>query len=451
MPKASVLIIEDDPEIRDQMRWGLDETYTVHLAGNAREALALMKRERPPLVTLDLGLPPHTGEAVEGLGVLEGLLALDRLAKVIIITGNGERANALGAVQRGAYDYMLKPVHLERLRVVLERAEYLYQLEHENRRLQQQSIRKGYQDILGTSTAMQQVFEMIKRVAASDLPVLIVGESGTGKELVARAVHRESDRRDGPFIAINCGAIPETLLESELFGHEKGAFTGAHMQRKGRIESAQGGTLLLDEIGELPLPLQVKLLRFLQEQRVERIGGREPVHVDTRVVAATNVNLAEAIEKGQFRKDLYYRLSVVQIVVPPLRDREEDMLMLAQSFVRRYREELNVKVNGLSDEAQEAIRAHGWPGNVRELENRIKRAVIMAKGPAIQPADMELAAGAPLAPALTLREARSQLERTMIRQTLVRTNGNVTRAAEELGISRQALHDCMHKYGLDRR
>jgi two-component system NtrC family response regulator len=451
MSKANVLVIEDDPAIRDQMRWGLDDAYTVHLAGNAREALALMKRERPPLVTLDLGLPPHTSEAVEGLGVLEGLLAVDRLAKVIIITGNGERANALGAVQRGAYDYMQKPVHLERLKVVLERAEYLYQLEHENRRLQQQSIGKGYQDILGTSTAMQQVFEMIKRVSASDLPVLIVGESGTGKELVARAIHRESDRREGPFIAINCGAIPETLLESELFGHEKGSFTGAHMQRKGRIESAQGGTLLLDEIGELPLPLQVKLLRFLQEQRVERIGGREPVQVDTRVVAATNVNLVEAIEKGQFRKDLFYRLSVVQITVPPLRDREEDMIMLAQSFVRRYREELNVKVNGLSDEAREAIRAYAWPGNVRELENRIKRAVIMTKGPAIQPADMELAPGAPGAPALTLREARSQLERTMIRQALVRTNGNVTRAAEELGISRQALHDCMHKYGLDRR
>jgi two-component system NtrC family response regulator len=451
MPKASVLLIEDDVEIRDQMRWGQEEAYTVHMAGNAREALALMKRERPALVTLDLGLPPQAAEAVEGLAVLDGLIAEDRLAKVIVITGNTERANALGAVQRGAYDYMLKPVHLERLKVVLERAEYLYQIEQENRRLQQQSTVKGYQDILGSSSAMQQMFEMVKRVSVSDLPVLICGESGTGKELVARAVHRESARRDGPFIAINCGAIPENLLESELFGHEKGSFTGAHMQRKGRIESAQGGTLLLDEIGELPLPLQVKLLRFLQEQRVERVGGREPIHVDTRIVAATNVNLSDAIEKGLFRKDLFYRLSVVQIAVPPLRDREEDMTLLAQAFVLRYRQELNVKVHGLSEEAREAIRSYSWPGNVRELENRIKRAVIMAKGPAIQPADMELAPGTPTPSAVTLREARSQLERTMIRQALVRTNGNVTRAAEELGISRQALHDCMHKYGLDRR
>jgi two-component system NtrC family response regulator len=450
MPKASVLVIEDDHDIRDQMRWGLEDTYTLHVAGNAREALALMKRERPSLITLDLGLPPHAADAVEGLAVLDGLLAVDRLAKVIVITGNGERANALGAIQRGAYDYMLKPVHLDRLRVVLERAEYLYQIEHENRRLQQ-GLGKGYQDILGTSTAMLQVFEMVKRVATSDLPVLVIGESGTGKELVARAVHHESSRRDGPFIAINCGAIPETLLESELFGHERGAFTGAHIQRKGRFESAQGGTLLLDEIGELPLALQVKLLRFLQEQRIERIGGRESILVDTRVVAATNVNLQEAIEKGQFRKDLFYRLSVVQITVPPLREREEDMVLLAQAFLQRHREELNVKVTGLSEEAREAIRAYAWPGNVRELENRIKRAVVMARGPSIQPADMELAAGPAEQPSVTLREARSQLERTMIRHALIRTNGNVTRAAEELGISRQALHDCMHKYSLDRK
>jgi two-component system NtrC family response regulator len=451
MSKSSVLLIEDDADIRDQMRWGLEEAYTIHVAGNAREALALMKRERPALVTLDLGLPPQAAEVSEGLAVLEGLLAIDRHAKVIVITGNTERTNALGAVQRGAYDYMLKPVQLERLKVVLERAEYLYQIEQDSRRLQQQSTVKGYQDLLGSSSAMQHMFDMIKRVSTSDLPVLICGESGTGKELVARAVHRESTRRDGPFIAINCGAIPEMLLESELFGHEKGAFTGAHMQRKGRIESAQGGTLLLDEIGELPLPLQVKLLRFLQEQRIERVGGREPIHVDTRIVAATNANLTDAIEKGQFRKDLFYRLSVVQIAVPPLREREEDAILLAQAFLTRYRQELNVKVHGLSEETRDAIRSYSWPGNVRELENRIKRAVVMAKAAAIQPPDMELASGTPTPSAVTLREARSQLERTMIRQALVRTNGNVTRAAEELGISRQALHDCMHKYGLDRR
>jgi two-component system, NtrC family, response regulator len=279
---------------------------------------------------------------------------------------------------------------------------------------------------------------------------LIVGESGTGKELVARAVHHESPRRSGPFIAINCGAIPDNLLESELFGHEKGAFTGAHLQRKGRIELAQGGTLFLDEIGELPLSLQVKMLRFLQEQQIERVGGRESIAVDTRIVAATNMNLMEALELGTFRKDLFYRLSVVPLQVPPLREREEDPVFLAQAFVLRYRDQLNARVVGLSEEARAAIRAYSWPGNVRELENRIKRAVVMAHGTTLQPVDLELSV-APAPPAyLTLREARSQFEKNLIRQALARTNGNVTRAAEELGISRQALHESMHKYGLDK-
>jgi two-component system NtrC family response regulator len=280
--------------------------------------------------------------------------------------------------------------------------------------------------------------------------VLIVGESGTGKELVARAVHQESPRREGPFIAINCGAIPENLLESELFGHEKGSFTGAHVQRKGRIELAQGGTLFLDEIGELPLSLQVKMLRFLQEQRIERVGGRESIAVDTRIVAATNMNLTEALELGTFRKDLFYRLSVVPLQVPPLREREEDSVFLAQAFVLKYRDQLNARVVGLSEEARAAIRAYPWPGNVRELENRIKRAVVMAHGTTLQPADLELSDAPAPAAYLTLREARSQFEKNLIRQALTRTNGNVTRAAEELGISRQALHESMHKYGLDK-
>lgn len=450
MGKTALLVVEDDPDLRDQMRWALEDSYEVHLAGTAREALALMKRERPPLVMLDLGLPPHPDEAVEGLALLDGLLSVDRLAKVIVVTGNSDRANALGAIERGAYDFIQKPVQLDTLRIILQRAAYLYQLEVENRRLQQQKVRDGFQGILGTSAPMQQLFDTIRRVAASDLSVLIVGESGTGKELVARAIHKESGRRDGPFVAINCGAIPETLLESELFGHEKGAFTGAHVQRKGRIEMAQGGTLLLDEVGELPLSLQVKLLRFLQEQRIERVGGRESIPVDARVIAATNVNLTEALEKGQFRKDLFYRLSVVQIRVPPLREREEDLLYLAQAFMLRYREELNARVNGFSDEAREAIQAYRWPGNVRELENRIKRAVVMAQGPLLQPADLELPGVQQPTAFITLRQARSQLEKTLIRQALARTNGNVTRAAEELGISRQALHESMHKYGLDK-
>jgi two-component system NtrC family response regulator len=450
MTKLGLLIVDDDEEIREQLRWALEDTYTVHLAGSSREALACMKRERPPLVTLDLGLPPRPDEAVEGLALLEALLSVDRLTKVVVLTGNNERANALQAIQLGAYDFMQKPVHLETLKLILSRAAYVSQLEQDTRRLHQQAIQEGFQGLIGTSAPMQRLFETVRRVAVSDLAVLIVGESGTGKELVARAVHHESPRRTGPFIAINCGAIPDNLLESELFGHEKGAFTGAHLQRKGRIELAQGGTLFLDEIGELPLSLQVKMLRFLQEQQVERVGGRESIAVDTRIVAATNMNLMEALELGTFRKDLFYRLSVVPLQVPPLRDREEDSVFLAQAFVLRYRDQLNARVVGLSEEARAAIRAYSWPGNVRELENRIKRAVVMAHGTTLQPVDLELSA-APAPPAyLTLREARSQFEKNLIRQALARTNGNVTRAAEELGISRQALHESMHKYGLDK-
>ncbi|WP_447983689.1 PEP-CTERM-box response regulator transcription factor [Nitrospira sp. Nam74] len=449
MMKPGLLIVEDDEEIREQLRWAMAGAYTVHPAANTREALACVKRQRPPLVTLDLGLPPRPDDAVEGLALLDAILAVDRLTKVIVLTGNSERANALQAIQRGAYDFMQKPVHLETLKLILARAAYVYQLEQDNRRLQQQALQEGFQGLLGTSLPMQQLFETVRRVAASDLAVLIVGESGTGKELVARAVHGESPRREGPFIAINCGAIPENLLESELFGHEKGAFTGAHLQRKGRIELAQGGTLFLDEIGELPLALQVKLLRFLQEQQIERVGGRESIAVDTRIVAATNMNLTAALELGTFRKDLFYRLSVVQIAVPPLREREEDPVLLAQAFVLKSREQLNARVTGLSDEAREAIRAYAWPGNVRELENRIKRAVVMAHGTTLQPVDLELSAVPAPAAYLTLREARSQFEKNLIRQALARTNGNVTRAAEELGISRQGLHESILKYGIE--
>jgi two-component system, NtrC family, response regulator len=349
----------------------------------------------------------------------------------------------------GAYGCLQKPVHLEALKLILGRASYVYHVEQDNQRLRQNSMEKGFQDIIGTSTHMQQLFETVRRVAVSDLAVLITGESGTGKELVARAVHRESRQREGPFIAINCGAIPDALLESELFGHEKGSFTGAHIQRKGRIEMAQGGTLFLDEIGELPLSLQVKLLRFLQEQTIERVGGRESIGVDTRVVAATNMLLKEASDRGAFRKDLFYRLSVVQIHVPPLREREADLVLLAQAFLTRYRDELNPSVTGLSAEATGAIREYHWPGNVRELENRIKRALVMAHGATLQPQDLELSLSSAPSASLTLREARSQFEKDLIRQALARSNGNVTRAAEELGVSRQGLHESLQKYGLD--
>jgi two-component system, NtrC family, response regulator len=419
------------------------------LAGTAREALTCAKRHRPALVSLDLGLPPRPDEAAEGLALLEAIRSIDHLTKVIVLTGKTERATALQAIQLGAYDCLQKPVHLEALKLILGRASYVYHVEQDNQRLRQNSMEKGFQDIIGTSTHMQQLFETVRRVAVSDLAVLITGESGTGKELVARAVHRESRQREGPFIAINCGAIPDALLESELFGHEKGSFTGAHIQRKGRIEMAQGGTLFLDEIGELPLSLQVKLLRFLQEQTIERVGGRESIGVDTRVVAATNMLLKEASDRGAFRKDLFYRLSVVQIHVPPLREREADLVLLAQAFLTRYRDELNPSVTGLSAEATGAIREYHWPGNVRELENRIKRALVMAHGATLQPQDLELSLSSAPSASLTLREARSQFEKDLIRQALARSNGNVTRAAEELGVSRQGLHESLQKYGLD--
>src|SRR6476661_3606786 len=339
MSKPGLLIVDDQEEIRSQLRWALDDTYDVHPVGNAREALAYMKRERPPLVTLDLGLPPRPDDAVEGLALLEGLLAIDRLTKVVVLTGNNERSSALRAIQSGAFDYIQKPVHLETLRVTLSRAAYVHQLGQENRRLQQQATQDGFQGIIGTSSQMQHLFETVRRVASSDLAVLIVGESGTGKELVARAVHRESPRRDGAFIAINCGAIPENLLESELFGHEKGSFTGAHMQRKGRIESAQGGTLFLDEIGELPLSLQVKLLRFLQEQRIVRVGGREEIAVNARIIAATNLDLKLAMNAATFREDLYYRLAVIVLKLPALRERPSDIPVLARSFLKKFGKE----------------------------------------------------------------------------------------------------------------
>lgn len=447
--KPGLLIVDDDAEIREQLRWALEHTYTVHLAGNAREALSCTKRHRPALVVLDLGLPPRPHEAVEGLALLDSIRAVDHFIKVIVVTGHCEHRNARQAIHRGAYDCIPKPVHLDTLKLILERAVFVHQLEQENHRIAQQSMEEGFQGIIGTSTPVQQLFDTVRRVAASDLAVLILGESGTGKELVARAVHRESLRREGPFVAINCGAIPEHLLESELFGHEKGAFTGAHIQRKGRIEMAQGGTLFLDEIGELPLSLQVKLLRFLQEQTIERVGGRESIGIDTRVVAATNMPLLEAADRGTFRKDLFYRLSVVHIQVPPLRERQEDSVLLAQAFLLKYRDQLNARVTGLSAEASRAVQGYQWPGNVRELENRIKRALVMAHGATLQPNDLELAVSSAPSTPLTLREARSKFEMNVIREALARTNGNVTRAAEELGISRQGLHESLQKYGLD--
>ena len=448
--RPTVLIVDDDAEIREQLKWALAKEYSVVEAEDRSTAVSLARAESPALVTLDLGLPGDVDGATEGLAALEEILALNRLTKVVVMTGNSDRTNAVKAVQLGAYDYIHKPVQLEVLKVILQRATYLYELDRENQVLQQEGRDECFGDMLGTSPPMQRIFTIVRRAAPSDVPVLITGESGTGKGLVARAIHRYSGRQAGPFVSINCGAIPENLLESELFGHEKGSFTGAHMQRKGRIESAEGGVLFLDEIGELPLSLQVKLLHVLQEQRIVRVGGREEIPVNARVIAATNRDLGQAIQAGAFREDLFYRLQVVTIVVPPLRERGEDIVLLAQAMLRQYASELKKKIAGFTPQAIKSIEGHDWPGNVRELENRIKRAVVMAEGNRIAPEDLEISTVGIKAGGQSLRDARESIEKEFIQRTLAKHRGNISKAATELGISRPTLHGLLTKYSIER-
>jgi two-component system NtrC family response regulator len=399
----------------------------------------ILKKERPAVVTLDLGLPPYPTDVKEGFAALTDILDHDGLVKVIIITGRGEREHALNAIGRGAYDIFYKPIQIDELKVVLRRAFYVSKLEREYHKLQRQYGEDSFEGMLGTSPQIQEVFSTIRKVATTDVPVLIEGESGTGKELVARAVHLQSSRKEGPFVVINCGAIPETLLESELFGHEKGAFTGA-----------QNGTLFLDEIGELSLPLQVKLLRFLEEQRIERVGGREQIFIDTRVLAATNRNLKEAIKEGLFREDLYYRLGVVTVSLPALRDRRGDIIPLANVFLQRYANENNKNVVGFNQQAINALMKHSWPGNVRELENRVKRAVIMAEDRKATPEDLELIAPSGQYEGRGLKGAREELERRLIQQAIAKNKGNLSRVAAELGVSRPTLYELMEKLGIDK-
>ena len=450
MDKKKLLIVEDDTELITQMKWGLNREYEIFMAGDRSSALETFQREHPQVITLDLGLPPEPAGVEEGFRTLDGILEQDSLSKVIIMTGRHEKEHALSAIGRGAYDFLSKPVHLKELQVILSRIFYVAQLERQHRELQKQVNADIFEKMLGTSPEMLKMFEVIHKVATTDAPVLILGESGTGKELVARALHRQSARRNGPFVAINCGAIPETLLESELFGHEKGAFTGAHIQRRGRIEAAQDGTLFLDEIGELSPYLQAKLLRFLQENKIERVGGREEILVDTRVLAATNIDINQAIKDGRFREDLYYRLGVVVVPIPPLRERNDDILLLARAFLQRFAAENKRRIDSFTPRAIQAIERHSWPGNIRELENRVKRAVIMADGTMVTPEDMELTALALKYEGLSLKEAREVLEREMIREALDRNNGHLTRTASELGISRPGLYDLMDKLGMER-
>jgi len=449
MTKPKLLIVDDVEDIRTQMKWALSEEYEVFEAEDREQALELFTEHKPALVTLDLGLPPDSNGVDEGFLVLEEIQQAARMTKVVVITGQGQREHALRAIGLGAYDYFNKPIQIDELNIVLKRAVHVHGLEREIEERKRNESGDSFFGIVGFCPSMQSVFKTVRRVAGSDAGVLIGGESGTGKELVARAIHRLSGRADEPFVAINCGAIPENLLESELFGHEKGAFTGAHARRKGRIETADGGTLFLDEIGELPLSLQVKLLRFLQEHRLERVGGRQEIVVDVRVVAATNADLQRAMKEDQFREDLYYRLAVVGVQLPPLRDRGEDVTVLAKYFLERYAAESKKNVSSFNAEALRALNSHEWPGNVRELENRVRRGVIMSEGRKLSPEDLELAAeGSSLAEHVSLKDAKEALERELILRSLAKHNGNMTRAAAELSVSRPTLYELMDKLGI---
>ncbi|WP_454065063.1 PEP-CTERM-box response regulator transcription factor [Candidatus Nitrospira salsa] len=446
----SLLVVDDNLELREQMKWGVKRAYQVFEAGGRNDAIEMMKKSQIDLVTLDLGLPPDPDGVSEGFLALEEFLAINPSMKVIVITGNHDRANALKAIQLGAYDFMEKPVDLEVLKVILQRGSYLAQVEVENRTLLERESSRSFHEIIGSSPSMEKVFDTIRRVATSDVSVLVVGESGTGKELIARAIHHQSERRDGSFVAINCGAIPETLLESELFGHEKGSFTGAHLQRKGRVELAQGGTLFLDEIGELSTALQVKLLRVLQERCIERVGGRVEIPVDARVIAATNLDLQEAMKDGRFREDLYWRLNTVTITAPPLRDRGADIMVIAKSLLQRFADEARRKIAGFSREAVEAIERYAWPGNVRELENRIRRAVTLSDHSRLIPSDLDLEEPKEFAERTTLKEARDAVEKCLVEQTLTKTSGNITKAAVILGVSRPTLHDLISRHNIQK-
>jgi two-component system NtrC family response regulator len=445
-----LLIVEDDEAIRLQLKYALGDRYAIWFADTRPHALAIVQEVHPDVVSLDLGLPPQPDAVDEGLRTLEDILRIAPGTKVVVLTGSGDRTNARRAIELGAFDYLSKSADLAEYEMVLRRSIFLRTLESENaRETAEAEAEVRFEEIIGSTPRMREIFNMVSLVAKTDLTVLIQGESGTGKELIARAVHGKSNRKNAPFVPINCGAIPETLLEPELFGHEKGAFTGAHVQRKGKLELADGGTVFLDEIGEMPPPLQVKLLRFLQERKVERLGGRQQIHVDTRVIAASNKDLKADVAAGGLREDLYFRLSVVTITLPPLRERAEDIAMLANTFLRRACQEYRRKLR-FSGDALAAIAQYQWPGNVRELENAVRRASIMARGWFVEPADL----GIPhptRTERLSLREARNRVERQVVIDALTRTRGNISRAASELGVSRPTLHGLLDKHGIDSR
>jgi two-component system NtrC family response regulator len=447
-PLPKILIVDDDDQILKQIQWAFSEEYQVFPAGDRLKAIEIFRKERIPVVLLDLGLPPQPREATEGLAALEELLAENPFAKVIIVSGNSERQNALRAVDMGAHDIFPKPVDLDELRIVLKRVYRRLQLERESLEERSLATQVSFEDIIGSSAPMKGVYATIRKVANAEVPVLILGDSGTGKELVAMAIHNLSRRKSGPFAAINCGAIPESLLESELFGHERGSFTGATGQRRGRLEYAQGGTLFLDEIGDLAPILQVKILRFLQERIIERVGGRESISVDSRVIAATHQNLENAVKENKFREDLYFRLAVVTIALPPLRERGSDVIEIADHLVKAFSKELHLAPKKFTKHALEAMQAHDWPGNVRELQNRLKRALVLSDGPFINAEELELETPVESRAKSTLKEAKEEVEREVIAKALQENGHNISKTAKALGVSRPTLYELMQRYGI---
>ncbi|MEH3159123.1 MAG: PEP-CTERM-box response regulator transcription factor [Sphingomonas taxi] len=449
-PLPVLLIVEDDLALQRQLRWAY-EGYDIVGATTRAEAIEALRLHEPAVVTLDLGLPPDPDGTSEGFATLAEILALKPDTKVIVASGHGARASALDAIALGAWDFYAKPIDIDALGLIVARAFHVHALEAENRRLAaRETASAGFGGLLYASDAMAKVVRTVERVAPADVSVMLLGASGTGKEVLARGLHEASPRRRGAFVAINCAAIPETLLESELFGHEKGAFTGAVKMTPGKIEQAAGGTLFLDEIGDVPLPLQVKLLRFLQERVIERIGGRKAIPVDTRIVCATHQDLEAMVADGRFREDLYYRLAEIVVRIPGLAERPGDASLLARAFVKRHAAAMKLGVTGLAPDALAAIERWGWPGNVRELENRIKRAVIMADGKLVTAADLDFP-GDPQAEEalpLNLRTAREAADRRAIRQALAQADGNISGASRLLGVSRPTLYDLLKSYDL---
>lgn len=445
-----ILVVEDDPGLQKQMRWSFDE-FEVFIAGNRKEALKIISKEHPFVVTVDLGLPPDAEGITEGMATVEDILSLAPNTKIIVVSGNDDRSNAVQAVAFGAYDFYQKPIDADLLNQIVTRAHHVFELEEDNRRLIMEHINTPMEGMVANSPQMQVVCRRVEKVAPSNATVLLLGDSGTGKEVLARALHGQNPSITGRFVAINCAAIPENLLESELFGYEKGAFTGATKTTAGKIEFAEGGTLFLDEMGELPLPLQAKLLRFLQERVIERIGGREEIPVNVRVICATHQNLEDKISKKEFREDLYYRINEIPITIPPLKDRDGDALLLARYYFDQVNAEQARKLKGFTKDALTAIEAHQWPGNVRELKNRIKRAVIMADGNQITALDLELETKnlEGNINSFNLRQVREMAERKVINKVLQHTNGKISPAAELLGISRPTLYDLMQKLNIN--